>query len=206
MTFGKRLMDLCLVLCLSVFLILPIAVIALVILVCDGRPVFYMSKRMKNPSESFTLLKFRTMAVEASDASVSAAYKDDKITRLGRALRRRRLDELPQLWNIFIGDMSFVGPRPPLPRFVEMRPDLYAKVLQNRPGVTGLATLIYHRKEESILSRCHTRDQTDATYLRRCVPAKARIDLIWARNRSICYDFILVFQTIARVFGPRRCK
>ncbi|MEO1137927.1 MAG: sugar transferase [Pseudomonadota bacterium] len=206
MTFGKRLMDLGLVLCLSVFLILPIVIIAVIILLRDGRPVFYKSQRMKTPEQSFTLWKFRTMTPEASDASVSAAYKDDKITPLGRALRHRRLDELPQLWNIFVGDMSFVGPRPPLPRFVELCPDLYARVLQNRPGVTGLATLMYHRKEEAILSRCHTADQTDETYLRRCVPIKARIDLIWARHRSVCYDFVLVFQTAARVFGPRDHK
>ncbi len=203
MTTGKRILDLVLVLCLSVLLIVPILAIAALILIQDGRPVFYASKRMKTPTQSFTLWKFRTMTVQAQDASVSAAYKNDKITRLGRALRKRRLDELPQPWNILKGDMSFVGPRPPLRRFVKMRPDLYSEVLQSRPGVTGLATLLYHGKEEGILSSCHSKDETDAAYLRRCVPAKAKIDLIWAQNWSLCFDIQILFKTIAHVFGPK---
>jgi len=206
MTWGKRVVDFVFALILITILALAILVIEILILIKDGRPVFYMSKRMKTPKQRFTLWKFRTMTVEAKDASVSAAYKDSKITRLGSALRRRRLDELPQLWNILRGDMSFVGPRPPLPRFVRLRPDIYAKVLQNRPGVTGLATLIFHRREEQILAHCHTMDETDDAYLRRCIPAKARLDLIWARNRSLCFDFIIIFQTISRVFGPKMGK
>ena len=120
MTPGKRLFDIVLALLLAVVLILPIVAIGLAILIIDGRPVFYASKRMKAPGKSFTLWKFRTMTSEARDASVSSAYKNSRITSLGRVLRRKRLDELPQLWNILRGDMSFVGPRPPLPRYVRL--------------------------------------------------------------------------------------
>jgi len=197
-------MDLVLALFLGVVLIVPIAVIALIILLTEGRPVFYASKRMKAPRCSFTLWKFRTMTMDAHDASVSAAYKDVRITPIGRILRKKRLDELPQLWNILRGDMSFVGPRPPLPRFVRLCPETYAEVLKNRPGVTGLATLMFHDREERLLSCCYSQSETDDVYLRRCVPAKAKIDLIWARNRSICYDTVLIWKTIYRVFSPRR--
>lgn len=204
MTPSKRVMDLLLALVLCVLLVPVIVVIALAVLMVDGRPVFYRSERMKAPDQAFTLWKFRTMTQDAADHGVTAGYKQERFTRLGRRLRRFRLDELPQLWNILRGDMSFVGPRPPLRRYVEMRPDLYASVLQNRPGVTGLATLTYHHCEEMLLARCTCAEETDALYLQRCVPVKARLDMIWAKNRSICYDIKLILDTVKRVFGPRK--
>lgn len=201
MTPGKRLMDVSLALVLLFVLFVPIMIVAVAVLLSDGRPVLYASKRMKAPGQSFVLWKFRTMSIAARDASVSAAYKESRITPIGRFLRQRRLDELPQLWNILRGDMSFVGPRPPLPRFVRLCPETYAEVLKNRPGVTGLATLVFHRREETLLSQCHSQVETDETYLRRCVPAKANIDLIWARNRNLCFDALLIIRTVRRVFA-----
>lgn len=203
MTPGKRVLDIVLALVLAAVLCVPTAIVALIVLVRDGRPILYPSKRMKAPGQSFTLWKFRTMATADRDASVSGAYKQSRITATGRVLRRTRLDELPQLWNILRGDMSFVGPRPPLPRFVRLCPEIYAEVLKNRPGVTGLATLVFHKREERLLAQCHTQSETDAVYLRRCVPAKAKIDLIWARNRTVCFDLILILATVRRVFAFR---
>ncbi|QFT93075.1 putative sugar transferase EpsL [Roseovarius sp. THAF9] len=203
MTPGKRLMDIVLALVLAGVLFIPTAIVALIVLLRDGRPILYPSKRMKAPGQSFTLWKFRTMATADRDASVSGAYKQSRITATGRVLRRTRLDELPQLWNILRGDMSFVGPRPPLPRFVRLCPETYAEVLKNRPGVTGLATLVFHKREERLLAQCHSQSETDAVYLRRCVPAKAKIDLIWARNRTVCFDLILILATVRRVFAFR---
>ncbi|MEM6376366.1 MAG: sugar transferase [Pseudomonadota bacterium] len=201
MTFRKRLFDL--VLATSLLAVLwPVLVgVALAIAMRDGRPILYLSARMKSPTQSFILLKFRTMQSEATDDTVSAGYKSARITQTGRFLRRSRLDELPQLFNILWGDMSFVGPRPPLPRYVSLRPEIYQKVLQSRPGVTGLASLIYHRHEEEILARCDSPDETHETYLRRCVPAKARLDLIWARHWTFCFDLVLILQTLAHFFS-----
>lgn len=206
MTLSKRLLDLCLALVLVAILALPFLLIALVILLRDGRPIFYVSERMKGVNTPFWLYKFRTMSNDANDTGVSGGYKNARITRTGHVLRRKRLDELPQLINILKGDMSFVGPRPPLRRYVEMRPDLYEKVLKNRPGVTGLATLVYHGHEERLLATCHDPEETETTYLSRCVPAKARLDLLWARHRSVCYDLYLIWETIARVLLKRRRK
>lgn len=206
MTFSKRLMDLGLALILAVVLILPIAIIAVWILLRDGRPVFYPSERMKGVNQPFTLWKFRTMRSDRYDTGVSGGYKSARITRTGRALRGKRLDELPQLYNILKGDMSFVGPRPPQRRYVELRPDLYARVLQNRPGVTGLATLAYHGKEEELLAACTDAADTERVYLKHCVPAKARLDLLWARHRSFCYDAALIVETVRRVLIRRRQK
>jgi lipopolysaccharide/colanic/teichoic acid biosynthesis glycosyltransferase len=203
-TPAKRLFDLVVALVLAVVLLPAIAVLALAILVTDGRPVFYVSERMRTPDQPFNLWKFRTMRVVENDAGVSGGDKVDRITPIGRFLRRTRADELPQLWNVLRGDLSFVGPRPPLRRYVELCPDLYAKVLQSRPGVTGLATLVYHRTEERLLHACRTPEETEAVYVSRCVPRKAALDLIYARRRSLCLDLRLMVATVFRSLTPGR--
>jgi lipopolysaccharide/colanic/teichoic acid biosynthesis glycosyltransferase len=186
MTPAKRLFDVLFSLLLMVLLAVPFAVLLLVLLVTEGRPLFHVAPRMKAPGQP-------------GDAGVSGGDKQSRITRIGARLRRTRLDEVPQLWNILRGDMSFVGPRPPLPVYVQRFPDLYAQVLKSRPGVTGLATLRFHRREEVLLSRCTTAAETDAVYCRRCIPAKARLDLIYQKRRTLCFDFILLWDTLKRV-------
>jgi len=168
------------------------------ILILDGRPVLYLSERMKTPDQGFTLWKFRTMRPDPGDRGVSGGDKATRITRTGNTLRRYRLDELPQFWNILRGDISFVGPRPPLRRYTDAFPDLYAEVLKSRPGVTGMATLAYHRTEERLLAACKTADETEAVYCRRCVPRKARLDLIYAGRRTLCSDIRLMAATVVR--------
>ncbi|MAU47030.1 MAG: sugar transferase [Yangia sp.] len=198
MTPGKRVFDVVAALVLLTGLLPFIVLIALAILVLDGRPVLYLSERMKTQNEGFRLWKFRTMKPDASDRGVSGGDKSSRITRTGRALRRYRLDEIPQLWNILRGDISFVGPRPPLRRYTEMFPELYAEVLESRPGVTGLATLAFHRTEERLLAPCSSKDETEAVYCRRCVPRKARLDRIYTKKRSLCYDLKLMLATVFR--------
>ena len=156
MPLWKRIFDIVGVLVLLGPLLPVMAVTALVILLRDGRPVFFLSERMKTAEQGFTLIKFRTMRPGVADGAASGGDKRSCITRTGAFLRRTRLDELPQLWNILKGDMSFVGPRPPLRRYVVDYPGLYRRVLRSRPGVTGLATLIYHRHEEHLLRGCTT--------------------------------------------------
>lgn len=201
MTPTKRLFDI-----VFALLILPLvgglalAVLA-VLALTQGRPFFYAAERMKSPTEPFRLWKFRTMTTVAADSGVSGADKAARITPAGRALRRLRLDELPQLWNILRGDISFVGPRPPLREYVERFPEIYAQVLKSRPGVTGLASIHYHRHEEWLLARSQDAAETDRIYCRKCIPAKARLDLIYARHASVCYDLRLIFRTIARLLG-----
>lgn len=113
MPIWKRLVDIAGALILAVPLLPLMALTALAILVLDGRPIFYISERMKTPSKGFALVKFRTMRPDSADSGVSGGDKVARITRTGAFLRRTRLDEVPQLWNILKGDMSFVGPRPP---------------------------------------------------------------------------------------------
>lgn len=195
MTVRKRCLDLALAALLVPILFPLIGVLVLVILIVDGRPVFYLSERMKTPQTAFTLIKFRTMKTGLHREGVTGGDKRDAITRTGRVLRGYRLDELPQIWNVLRGDISLVGPRPPLRAYVEAEPELYRRVLACRPGITGLATLYFHRHETYILGTCETAGETHDAYLRRCVPRKARLDLIYKTHATVCLDLVILMRT-----------
>lgn len=208
MPAAKRAFDIMVSLALGVLLAPLILLVALALLLAEGRPVFYVSERMKAPGLPFRLVKFRTMAVGADrDGGVTGGDKAEAIlSPLHRLLRRTRIDELPQLWNVLCGDMSLVGPRPPLRRYVEAYPQLYARVLRARPGVTGLATLLYHEREERLLAACRTPEETEATYRRVCIPRKARLDLLYQRRWSLWLDLCLVARTSLRPFRGVRAR
>lgn len=204
----KRIFDIALALILLVPVSIVIGVVAMMVLIQQGRPIFYSAERMRAPGRSFRQLKFRTMTNEADDSGATGAHKHWRITPLGHFLRRTRIDELPQLFNILTGDMSFVGPRPPLREYVERFPAVYSQVLKSRPGVTGLATLIYHRHEDRILARCKSAEATELAYYRRCLPAKLKIDLIYQRRRDMRLDLWIIWNTlkiiVVRDERPRR--
>ncbi len=172
--------------------------VAFLVWCSDGWPIFYRSERMRTPDRHFKLLKFRTMTIARQDSGVTGPAKANRITPTGAWLRRKRLDELPQLWNILRGDMGFVGPRAPLRHYTEMFPELYAEVLRERPGVTGMASMAYHRTEERLLERTRSAEETEAVYIRRCIPRKARLDLLYAKRRNPCTDMRLMFATVFR--------
>ena len=194
--------EIALALLMAVVLVPVMIVVFFLVWLADGRPVFFVQERMKSPTESFRLIKFRTLTVVEHEAGVLGGAKLSRITRLGRILRRSRIDELPQLWNILKGDIGFVGPRPPLRRYVERFPKIYGEVLKDRPGVTGLATLLYHHKEEALMSRCQTDAEAEAVYERRCVPAKARLDILYAKHRNTCLDLRVMAATVWRRLSP----
>ncbi|NBZ86851.1 sugar transferase [Rhodobacter tardus] len=200
----RRALDIVLSLLLMAVLALPFAALCLWLLLREGRPLFYVAERMKAPGRPFLLWKLRTMSVVAPEQGVSGGNKASRITATGAFLRRKRLDEIPQLWNILKGDISFVGPRPPLRLYVERFPEIYAEVLRDKPGVTGLATLIFHRHEEKLLAACRTAEETDAVYCRRCIPRKARIDILYQRRRTICSDLGLMLETVFHAASLRR--
>lgn len=206
MTPQKRALDLILAIPAAILGLPLIGLIALILLIREGRPILYVSERMKTADQGFALYKFRTMKVAAPGANtgVTGGDKSDRMSPFHRALRRARLDELPQIWNVIRGDMSLVGPRPPLRIYVDDHPEIYREVLKCRPGVTGLASLHFHRHEEMLLKSCTTAEETDAVYRRRCIPRKARLDLIYRANQSVCGDILLIWRTAAGVLVPRR--
>ncbi|TVP74026.1 MAG: sugar transferase [Rhodobacteraceae bacterium] len=198
---AKRLMDLGLLALLAPVLLPLLGGLAVLLLLRQGRPVFFGSERMRSPQEGFTLWKLRSMHGVTNDHGVSGGDKAARITPLGRHLRRMRLDELPQMVNILRGDISFVGPRPPLRSYVVAYPQIYGAVLRMPPGVTGLASLVYAPHETRLLARCRSAAETDALYRRACIPRKARLDLIYQRHQSLGFDLWLVGLTSARVIG-----
>jgi lipopolysaccharide/colanic/teichoic acid biosynthesis glycosyltransferase len=204
MNNSKRIFDLLIAIMLGILLLPIIIIISIVILIFDGRPIFYVSERMATPNTAFLLLKFRTMIPGKDNTGVTGANKSNRITLTGKFLRKTRFDELPQIWNILLGDMSFVGPRPPLREYVYRFPHYYNDVLRSRPGVTGLASIVYHRHEERILGKCKTATETDEVYARSCIPTKAKLDLIYQKNQNLCFDILLMVKTIIRTIPIRR--
>jgi lipopolysaccharide/colanic/teichoic acid biosynthesis glycosyltransferase len=200
MTLSKRLMDIAISLLLALVL-WPILLVLIVILaIFEGRPFFYISERMKTPTQGFSLIKLRTMRSSTQNTGVTGGDKSQRMSRLHQLMRKTRADELPQLYNVLRGDISLVGPRPPLRVYVDAFPALYGRVLRSRPGVTGFASLTYHAHEEMLLERCTDAAQTDAVYRRACIPRKARLDLIYQANPSLCFDLLLIWQTAKKPF------
>ena len=200
--WAKRTFDIVFALVLLVPLSVFMAVVALVLLVAQGRPILYTAPRMKTTTETFPHMKFRTMLLADNDHGVTGAHKAWRITRIGAFLRRTRIDELPQLFNILRGDMSFVGPRPTIPEYIAKFPEEYGRALECRPGVTGLATLIYHRHEGKILDACHDAQETQDAYCRRCLPMKLRIERIYGENQSLMLDLWIMWRTVVMVMFP----
>lgn len=204
MTRAHRAFDLALVFGLCALLAAPFALIFAAHACFMGRPFFHPSERMRSPSQPFILWKLRSMRPAPVDAGVSGGDKAARIPRWGRFLRASRMDEMPQLWNVLRGDMRLIGPRPPLRQYVDRFPALYSMVLQVSPGITGLATIAFHRHERLLLAACTTAAETDAVYARRCVLRKARIDRLYLRRRGFGLDLLVLLWTLTAVWRPGR--
>lgn len=201
--FWKPLIDFIVAVILFVFFSPLMIIVIIRAYVKNDCPVLYISERMKTLNKSFMLIKFRTMNQPEkgeSNTGVSGGHKSHRVTDFGRFLRRYRLDEGPQLLNIIACSISFVGPRPPLRSYTEKFPDLYGQILHNRPGLTGLATVIFHQHETRLLAKATTAAQTEDIYVRRCIPRKAALDMIYQRNISLGLDLYIVYLTAAKIF------
>ncbi|WP_083461746.1 sugar transferase [Thermanaerothrix daxensis] len=163
-------------------------------------PIFYKGPRVGKNGRVFKILKFRTMYEHPTsfEGARVTAKDDPRITPLGRFLRETKLNELPQLWNVFIGDMSLVGPRPEDPDIAARWPeDIRREILSVRPGITSPASVLYRNEEEMLQSR-----NVMERYLWDILPSKLRLDQLYVRNRSIWTDFDVLFWT-AVVLLPR---
>ncbi|MDA9865431.1 sugar transferase [bacterium] len=182
-------------------LILPaLAVLYVLAMLLQGRPFIYSSERMRDADTSFRLFKIRTMRPPGFGEREGAlgGHLEHRVTPMGVWLRRLRLDELPQIFNVIRGDIRFIGPRPPLRKHVEACPRRYRQLLAlTRPGITGLATVMVHAREERLLSACRSEEETEVVYLRRCLPVKLRLDMIYQRKRSPILDLLVLWRTFA---------
>ena len=192
---------------IAALLLLPVlallAILYPVVLVFQGRPFLYGSLRMASTEREFTLWKIRTMTPSTGRAcTVLGGHLAASVTPIGAVLRSLRLDELPQIFNVLAGDMRFIGPRPPLPKYVNAYPELYNAVLKTPPGITGLATVMLHRREQRLLSRCTSSEAADRLYREHCIPLKARLDILYQSRRSLRLDLFILGRTLSGLF-PR---
>ena len=170
----------------------------LIALRMPGGPVLFRQKRVGQGGRLFTMVKFRTMTTGHGGSSVSVAG-EARITPLGAVLRRWKLDELPELWNVLKGDMSFVGPRPDVPGYADLLEGEDRRVLELKPGITGPASLKYRNEEELLAAQPDPKAYNDNVIF----PDKVRINLEYLRTRSLLGDISIILQTIFPAMGPR---
>lgn len=156
-----------------------------------GGPVIFSQKRVGRGGRLFTIYKFRTMAPAQEGTSVTVAG-DARITPLGAKLRKYKLDELPELWNVLIGDMSFVGPRPDVPGYADSLEGEDREVLRLRPGITGPATLKYRNEEELLASVANPQKYNDEVIF----PDKVRLNRYYLHHYSFWMDIKMIFATV----------
>jgi lipopolysaccharide/colanic/teichoic acid biosynthesis glycosyltransferase len=197
----KRLFD-AILSCLGLFLLSPVLlIVAGIILILDGYPVLFRQIRVGRTGDDFVLIKFRTMTTlpEGLEGSFDAG-NNIRVTPVGAFLRKTKLDELPQLWNVLKGDMSLVGPRPEVRKWVDAYPDRWARVLMVRPGITDPAS-IYYRNEEELLAQA---EDPEAYYRDHVLPHKLDLYEEYVRTRTFFGDIHLIFKTILTVLLPGR--
>ena len=178
--------------------LLPVMAVVAVLIKCDSHgPVFFKQRRMGRGFRDFLIYKFRTMKQKSElTGRFITIGEDPRITRVGRLLRKTKIDELPQLINVLKGEMSLVGPRPELPRFVELFRSEYAEILTVRPGITDLASLKY--QDEAKLMGQFTNPEEE--YVRSILPDKIRLAKEYIDRSSMFFDLSLILRTLPKLF------
>lgn len=190
-----------LVAAIGLVLLFPVFVVVSILIKVDSSgPVFFRQERIGKGFRPFLIYKFRTMVEDAAGRGAAiTAVADPRITRLGGFLRQTKIDELPQLINVLKGEMSLVGPRPEVSRYVEMFREDYAEILQLRPGITDLASLKY-QSESEWLSRF---DQAESAYVNQILPDKIMLAKEYVKRSSMLVDIVLIMRTVPKLFGGK---
>ena len=190
---------LCDILCsfLGLLLLSPLfLIVASWIIIDDFGPVFYRQQRVGKDNIDFGLLKFRSMRVGADKMSlITIGDRDPRVTRAGFYIRKYKLDELPQLWNVLIGDMSLVGPRPEVRRYVDVYTDEQRRVLSVRPGITDYASIEYI--DENILLA--QSNDPDKTYIEQIIPAKIALNMRYIEHQTLGEYLKIIFLTFYKI-------
>ena len=191
--FFKRLIDI-LFSFFGLIILSPFLLIFAIIIKCDSKGhVLFKQVRVGRRGKLFKIWKFRTMVENAEAKGLQISSSDDvRITRSGKWLRRTKIDELPQLFNVLFGQMSLVGPRPEVPKYVEMYTEEQKKVLSVRPGITDLASIEY-RHENDIMAQA---EDKEATYINEIMPAKLELNKKYIEKITFFRDIKLIFKTV----------
>lgn len=195
---AKRALDLIIAVPATILLSPLFIVIAIGIKLDSRGPVFFRQQRVGQFGRLFRIFKFRTMTAEAETQGAQITIgQDRRITRGGRFLRKYKLDELPQLLNVIKGEMSLVGPRPEVPRYVELYDEEQKQILALKPGITSPASIAYSNESELLAEQ----SDPEAFYRARLMPAKIREDLIYSQQATVWSDCAIIARTFLRIFG-----
>ncbi len=194
----KRLFDILASFWGLIFLFPFLTLIGILIVLDSKGGVFYRQVRVGKGNKDFRIFKFRTMRPDSDKAGLlTVGAKDNRITNIGIFLRKYKVDEFPQLLNVFIGEMSFVGPRPEVRKYVEMYNEEQLKVLSVRPGITDYASIEYHNENELLAKS----DNPENTYIEEVMPAKLKLNLKYISEVGLLTDIKLIFKTFGKILN-----
>lgn len=192
----KRLFDIFFSLLGLAILLVPFMLISLIIVLDSRGGIFYRQVRVGKKGKDFKLFKFRSMRTNADKAGLlTVGGRDNRITRVGYYIRKYKVDELPQLINVLIGDMSLVGPRPEVRKYVDMYTAEQLKMLDAKPGITDYASIEYSNENE-ILGKAN---DPEKVYIEEIMPAKLRLNLKYISEQGLATDLKIIFKTIAKI-------
>lgn len=202
--FFKRLFDILFSVLILIILLIPILIISVLIKLDSKGTVFYRQERVTRYGKKFKIFKFRTMISDADKIGSLVTVKSDfRITRVGKWLRKYRLDEFPQIFNIILGDMTFVGTRPEVVKYVEKYDDYMYATLLLPAGLTSYASINYKDEDEIISSHINEGLSIDEIYIKYILPDKMKYNIEYIENFSFIYDLKVMFKTFVSVFIRR---
>ena len=180
----------------AIFLLFPFfLLVSLLIVIDSGFPIFFLQKRIGRGAKEFNIIKFRTMKKNNENITITVS-DDSRITRIGKYLRKTKIDELPEILNVLFGQMSFVGPRPDVKGYADKLKGANRKILALRPGITGPASLKYYNEEYILSQKSNPKKYNDEVIF----PDKVKINMDYFHNRSFFLDLKIIFATIFRIF------
>jgi lipopolysaccharide/colanic/teichoic acid biosynthesis glycosyltransferase len=192
----KRIFDIFFSLLGLLILLIPFLIISIIIVLDSKGGVFYRQTRVGKDGKDFKLFKFRSMRTDADKAGLlTVGGRDNRITKAGYFIRKYKIDELPQLLNVFFGDMSLVGPRPEVRKYVDMYKAEQLKVLTVKPGITDYASIEYSNENE-ILGKA---EDPEAVYINEIMPAKLKLNLKYIEEQGLGTDLRIIFNTIGKI-------
>ncbi|MBK9399418.1 MAG: sugar transferase [Bacteroidetes bacterium] len=194
----KRLLDLTISIIVTIIISPLLLVLAIIIKVDSNGPVFYLQERIGKNRVPFRIFKFRTMYVNADKQGLlTVGERDARITRVGVLLRKYKLDELPQLFNVMVGNMSLVGPRPEVRKYVDLYSEDQLKVLNVKPGITDYASIEY-ANENQLLGNV---SNPENVYVTEIMPAKLLLNLKYIEEQSLMTDLMILLKTVRKILS-----
>jgi len=184
---------------MGLIILLPLLILIMILVALDSKgPVFFQQNRVGRNMRDFKLLKFRTMYYSTKTGSLlTIGNNDSRITKIGHWLRKYKLDELPQLINVLSGEMSLVGPRPEVRKYVDMYTDNQRFVLSVKPGITDYASVEFFNENELLANA----EDPENYYVQRIIPAKIKYNLRYITNHDVSVDLKIIFLTIRRMIS-----